>query len=190
MALCPFADYFNHAEEGCEFDYDASGCWLTADRDYRAGEEIFVSYGKHTNDFLLVEYGFTLSPNRWDNIKLDEYILPKLKASQKNLLEAHGLMGNYALDSSDICYRTQAAIRGLVLSKAKLRQFLAGENDGEEEQGTVDRKCVEILVEFQKGARKRQITIDKLSKSPHKECLTERWKQLDNMISSGIQRWC
>lgn len=43
------------------------------------GQEVYISYGNHSNDFLLTEYGFILSstsstPNHYDEIPLDEYM--------------------------------------------------------------------------------------------------------------------
>ena len=43
---------------------------------------MFVSYGPHSNDFLLVEYGFILESNKCDSIPLDHLILPLLSTSQ------------------------------------------------------------------------------------------------------------
>ena len=34
MVLCPFADYFNHADRGCEVSFDESGYTVTSDRNY------------------------------------------------------------------------------------------------------------------------------------------------------------
>ncbi|KAF2094437.1 SET domain-containing protein [Rhizodiscina lignyota] len=188
MALCPFADYFNHAEDGCDFDSNPSGCWITADRDYDAGDELFVSYGKHSNDFLLVEYGFVLPQNKWDTIKLDDYILPKLTASQKDVLQEFSLFGDYTLDSSQICYRSQATLLGLVLPKAKWRRFLNGEYDSEHEQPAMDKKCLTILLQYQDDIGKNLRAIEQLQKCPEKDALAERWKQIETMVHNTVQR--
>ena len=34
MVLCPFIDYFNHADHGCEVSFDATGFTVTSDRIY------------------------------------------------------------------------------------------------------------------------------------------------------------
>jgi len=80
--------------------------------EYHAGEEIYVSYGAHTNDFLLAEYGFVLMANRWDKICLDDVILPRLSPVQKKLLQDRELFGPFLLDIKTLgCRKTQAAIR-------------------------------------------------------------------------------
>jgi hypothetical protein len=63
-----------------------------------AGSEIHISYGNHSNDFLLAEYGFIMSENEHDLISLDDLLLPLFSASQKAPLEEKGFLGNYVLD--------------------------------------------------------------------------------------------
>ncbi|KAI9754435.1 MAG: hypothetical protein M4579_004703 [Chaenotheca gracillima] len=55
MALCPFSDYFNHADTGCPVTFGADGITISSDKNYDVGDEIYVSYGNHSNDFLLTE---------------------------------------------------------------------------------------------------------------------------------------
>lgn len=67
MAMVPFADMFNHTRRGgCHVTFDRKGCTILADKAYAIGEELFISYGDHSNDFLLVEYGFVLDDGRWE----------------------------------------------------------------------------------------------------------------------------
>jgi hypothetical protein len=81
MALLPFADYFNHSDVEvriffflllrctriilsdlsnifffqCDVKFDGDGYTLSATEDYEAGDEVYMSYGSHPNDFLLAE---------------------------------------------------------------------------------------------------------------------------------------
>ena len=34
MVLCPFVDYFNHADHGCDVAFDETGYTVTSNRDY------------------------------------------------------------------------------------------------------------------------------------------------------------
>lgn len=148
MALCPFADFFNHAAEGCHFDSNEKGCSITADRDYSAGEELYISYGKHSNEFLLVEYGFVLQDNEWDAFNLDSKILPLLKASKRDTLQNYNLLAKYMLGpvgDCQFCYRSQAALRVSWLPDSNWLKFLTGEDDGEAEQPLIDSKCRDII---------------------------------------------
>lgn len=67
MALVPFADFFNHADKGCIVEFNHKGFTIYADKTYEKGEELYISYGSHSNDFLLVEYGFTLKENVYNS---------------------------------------------------------------------------------------------------------------------------
>ncbi|KAF2401991.1 SET domain-containing protein [Trichodelitschia bisporula] len=111
LALCPVADYLNHAGSGCAFESNPRECRIVCDRTYEEGEEVVVSYGPHTNAFLLVEYGFTLKHNPHDTLCLDSVILPGLSEEQEEWLEAHNYLGGYVLSSSGFCFRTQVALR-------------------------------------------------------------------------------
>lgn len=101
MCLCPFGDYFNHQDQGgsggadsrlpCDVTFSSEGFTITARRDYNPGEEVFVSYGAHSNDFLLVEYGFVMDDNRDDRIELDPVFMDLLKDKAiKSALEERG----------------------------------------------------------------------------------------------------
>ncbi|KAF1991184.1 SET domain-containing protein [Aulographum hederae CBS 113979] len=184
MALCPFADYFNHADHGCDFATNARKGWITCDRDYNEGEEVYVSYGNHNNDMLLAEYGFILEQNCWDEVMLDEAIMPRLSASQKELLEEYGFLGNYVLDNDQICHRSQAVLRVLLQPKGKSVRFLRGDDDGESEQGLVDELRVKVLREYKSTIEKRLETImgmDGESMS-QRVILTDRWKQILGLL--------
>ncbi|PNS19608.1 hypothetical protein CAC42_7452 [Sphaceloma murrayae] len=115
MVMCPFLDFMNHcpAGEGCTVKVGDDGFTLVADRDYNINEEILGTYGAHSNDKLLVHYGFTVPNSADDSISLDSAIMPNLTISQKHDLEAVGFLGNYSLTPStnEICFRTQVALR-------------------------------------------------------------------------------
>ncbi|KAI9050359.1 hypothetical protein LZ554_005525 [Drepanopeziza brunnea f. sp. 'monogermtubi'] len=64
MALNPFADYFNHTSSGnaCNVSFSQTGYTVTSTSTppLTRGAEIYISYGPHSNDFLLAEYGFII----------------------------------------------------------------------------------------------------------------------------------
>ena len=82
LALLPLADMFNHADVGCRVTFSTSGYEVLANRKYQKGEEVFISYGEHSNDYLLGEYGFLPAENQWDAICLDETILTAFNETQ------------------------------------------------------------------------------------------------------------
>lgn len=126
MALCPFADYFNHSEEGCEVAYDSNRYTFTATRDYEEGEEIFATYGHHSTDVLWVEYGFVPKENKWDSLSLDDIIFSELGRNAVGLLKEEQYFGNYTVASTGPCFRTEVAAALTYLNPEDWRQYTMG----------------------------------------------------------------
>jgi hypothetical protein len=210
-AMCPFMDYFNHSDVGCDPESDSTGYSVTADREYKAGEEVFVSYGAHTNDFLLVEYGFILDSNRNDAIPLDHLILPLLSNDQASALKDDGFHGNYTLFTKEptICHRTQAVLRLILLDNRRYSAFVGGDDDGSKDQVRVNEYLAGILTKYsrqiidtleelerlkvrsseQKG-KSGQSKVTKGEKSlveaGHRDVLLRRWKQIRDLVNTAI----
>ena len=76
-----------------------------------SGEEVFTSYGSHSNDFLMAECkdhemnqlqdqpssysldGFILQNNQWDSVPLDDILLPMLSEDSQRALLKFGYLG-------------------------------------------------------------------------------------------------
>jgi hypothetical protein len=207
-AMCPFMDYFNHSDTGCNPESDSKGYSVTADREYKAGEEVFVSYGSHTNDFLLAEYGFILDKNQNDSIPLDHLLLPLLSNAQAEALKEDGFHGNYTLFLNEpiICHRTQAVLRLLLLDNKRYSSFVGGDDDGSKEQGRVNDHLVGILTKYSRQiintleeleqfetediTREKRTTRQSKDKSKtkteHKDVLLRRWKQIRDIVNTAI----
>ena len=90
LAQSPFSDYFNHtsSRSACDVSFSASGYTFTTLAKIKKGEEVYISYGNHSNDFLLAEYGFILpeegGENQWDEVLLDAFMLRLFSAKQKS----------------------------------------------------------------------------------------------------------
>ena len=137
MIMCPFIDLFNHADQGCGVQSDENGFKVIADRDYEAGEELHLTYGSHSNDFLLTEYGFILDKNDDDRIPLDQLILGSLKMQQEKMLEDAGYLGEYSLYADGtVCFRTEAVARYVVCGKAAFKKTIAGKWQDDEMDDT------------------------------------------------------
>jgi hypothetical protein len=70
------------------------------------GEEVLATYGAHSNDKLMVHYGFIhaltmqhASPD--DEVRLDHVIIPHLSEETKSQLQDVGFLGGYALLPSE-----------------------------------------------------------------------------------------
>ncbi|KAK0749578.1 hypothetical protein B0T18DRAFT_437070 [Schizothecium vesticola] len=192
MALQPVADLFNHADAGCGVAFDEEQFIISADRDYDEGEELFISYGAHGNDFLLVEYGFVLERNRWDEVELDEVLLPELTKRQKGLLEEKGFLGNYVLDAETECFRTQVAVRLLSMPLVRdWERFVDEEEEGSEEvQRRADRILVGILRTFldKVWAVKAELEEVTTGEEGQREMLMNRWRQIEGLLEATIRR--
>ncbi|KAL8967319.1 MAG: hypothetical protein Q9183_002976 [Haloplaca sp. 2 TL-2023] len=164
MVMCPLVDLFNHNDTGCHVKFEASGYTVISDKDYgmyswvhirlfanlcpsEAGDEVFVSYGRHSNDFLLVECestcncesrpmakverkdGFVLEKNQWDSTSVDTFVMDACAGTPvEKQLQVAGYLGtsDYTLSQDGICYRTEVAIRAQTLARADWERFIEG----------------------------------------------------------------
>jgi len=190
MTLNPFADYFNHSSAGCTVTFSPSGYMITTPTPIKKGEEIYITYGNHSNDFLLVEYGFVLEVNDWDEVSLDEFILPLLGVQQQDMLERAGFLGKYILDKHTVCYRTQVALRSLSLSSRKWQRFVGGLDTGEKEQKGVDKILLKVLSLYRGEVSRVLAGLSEQHSglSEHKETLFRRFKQIDSMLTAAVDR--
>jgi hypothetical protein len=190
MALNPVADYFNHADEGCTVEFGSNGFTIFSDRVYEKGEEIFISYGKHSNDFLLTEYGFILSENTWDEIRLDHVILPEFSTTQLDYLSNAGFLGNYILDQRTVCHRTQVALRLLCMPLRSWYRFVSGEDDGEKDQGKVNQTLLKSLRSFEDQTKVvlKRLTLIKTGLDSQRDMLRRRWQQIHGLLEAAIMR--
>lgn len=73
---------------------------------------------------LLVEYGFTLAANPWDEASLDACLCPVFSAAQRARLRDAGFWKRYVLDATTPCYRMLTAVRMLCLAPPRWRAVL------------------------------------------------------------------
>uniref|UniRef100_A0A093VS94 Ribosomal N-lysine methyltransferase set11 n=1 Tax=Talaromyces marneffei PM1 TaxID=1077442 RepID=A0A093VS94_TALMA len=128
MAMVPFADYFNHTDDAeCEVHFDGKSYTFRATRLYKKGEEIYMSYGPHPNDFLFVEYGFYLETNESDAIFLDDIIFKDFTVAEKEELIRQRYYGNYQITlESGPCFRTEVAASMKCMSRRNWRNYIQG----------------------------------------------------------------
>ncbi|KAI1488396.1 SET domain-containing protein [Biscogniauxia mediterranea] len=188
MCLQPVADLFNHADEGCNVSFDDEGFSIKATSAYAAGDEVKICYGRHSGDFLLVEYGFVMDDNRWDEFPLDDFILPKLDGRQKERLEEVGFLGKYVLDREAVCHRTQVALRLVCCGFREWKRFVDGIDDGEASQGKVDEVLLDILGQLSGHIEENRASVLNLEagEPEQKELLLKRWEQIQNLVAANI----
>ena len=191
LALIPFADYFNHADVGCEVTFSPSGYQICTDRQIEKGEEICISYGNHSNDFLLAEYGFILDENKWDEISLDEVILPLFSEGQKEKLKEAGFLGGFVLDGEMVCYRTQVALRLLCMPPNSWQHLVRnGLGDEDKHQVGVNKillKALNALLDSA-DARIEQVKGLDCGLLSQRDTLSKRWNQIRLLLNSALSR--
>ncbi|KAF2010827.1 SET domain-containing protein [Aaosphaeria arxii CBS 175.79] len=186
----PIADLFNHADVGCDASFSQQGYKFIADRVYHAGEEIYTSYGDHSNDFLLTEYGFVLPENRWDAVSLDDILLPRFTEQQKNDLRDKGFLGKYFLyQETGCCFRTQVALRMLCCTYEDWQQFADAESEGEASQGQVNVLLLQILNTYVEAIQQtlKDMEGTDIGETNQRELLAGRWKQIEIMVAQAIK---
>ncbi|KAJ2745330.1 hypothetical protein GGI20_002262 [Coemansia sp. BCRC 34301] len=139
ITLAPILDLLNHsglASISTLFDAERGEFVIKTNRPFKAGQEVFISYGPHDNLFLLAEYGFALEQNPYQHLELDhaadlwvaaakvrmqglKRVAPASPAdidTLVNTLTQHGLWGGFALlpDDDEPPYRLQLALRLLL----------------------------------------------------------------------------
>ncbi|KOS22369.1 Ribosomal N-lysine methyltransferase set11 [Escovopsis weberi] len=202
MALQPIADLFNHLPgDHCEAAFvPGEGFRFTANRAYAAGEELYVCYGAHGNDTLLVEYGFSLPGelNAWDEIALFDFLAPLFSAKQRILLKEAGFWGRYALDRNSACYRTQTALRLLCIRPDAWLDVVAGDRDEDMDREVVDARWRTELRKIRAEVKAMSIHVDtsRFATFSDKDVvgatamrlLSQRWAQILELIDLELER--
>lgn len=192
MVLQPVADLFNHSPDGCKVSFDDTCFTITTTTSYNEGDELFIRYGSHSNDFLLVEYGFTLpgSMNPWDEICLDPYLCSEFTKRQRAELEETGFWGKYMLDSETACYRTHTALRMLCCSYSRWRAVLDGERDEDQDQEAVSEGLVVVLTRCGDDVMSKLNELDRCTVGNEDmiRSLRTRWLQMMELVDVSIER--
>ncbi|PNP39039.1 hypothetical protein TGAM01_v205337 [Trichoderma gamsii] len=193
LALIPVADLFNHADVGCRVYYSPEGYHIVADSNYEKGEELYISYSSHSNDYNLLEYGFIPDENPSDDVYIDDVILPKLSASQKADLEKQDLLGEYPLgEATEEFRRTQAVLRLLCCTTKEFKRFLNDEEKGHDVQSRIDEYLVKLLNEYLNdivAKRLREVDALKVGLEDQRALLTKRWMQIEVIARRKIERY-
>jgi hypothetical protein len=181
----------------CQVQLSAEGYTVTPTTSAcPASTQIFVTYGCHSNDFLLVEYGFILpsSKNKWDEVSITSLILPRLSAAHQEILEREGFLGNYMFDKSTFCFRTQAAARLKLIDNPNSqmarrrvdlwRRFLSGSEDGERERFSVEEFLLSLLDGLQESADEVATKVEALQNQQVAGIVKMRWEQILAMKES------
>jgi hypothetical protein len=170
--------------------FDQESFTIRTRRAYEEGEEVFISYGRHSNDFLLAEYGFILDENKWDEVGLDEPVLSQLSQEQRTDLEDAGFSGNYRLDAETVCYRTQVAVRRMCMPVDRWKKLVEGLEDAEAMKGKVDNMIVKLLRAYEKDVLGIISELEGMKEGTEsqRELLVRRWSQIRVLVEDTMRR--
>lgn len=192
MVLQPIADLFNHASDGCLVAFDRHAFTFTTAGPHLPGDELFIRYGAHSNDFLLVEYGFTMpaSLNPWDEACLDPYLCPLFSSDRRSRLDEAGFWGNYMLDAQTACYRTRTALRLLCLPPNHWSAVLDGSREEDRDDEAVNEALVNILLRGEADMRAKISQLDAMTveREETRASLRSRLLQVLQLFVATISR--
>ncbi|CCC68383.1 hypothetical protein NCAS_0B02990 [Naumovozyma castellii] len=141
FTLVPYVDFLNHVPEVGEHCYPSltttkhetelkAFTIRCGEKGYnQVGEEIFLNYGAHSNDFLSNEYGFVLENNEWNFIDVSEEILEMTEGNLETIsfLKENEYWGDYTINFDDISYRIWVTM-SLIVTKdiRRVEKFIQG----------------------------------------------------------------
>ncbi|KAG2428873.1 hypothetical protein HYH02_014196 [Chlamydomonas schloesseri] len=76
-AICPLIDLFNHtsaAQSEVSYNYFGDSYSVVASRDFKKGEQVFITYGAQSNDSLMQYYGFAELDNPQDTYVISDML--------------------------------------------------------------------------------------------------------------------
>lgn len=109
--MAPYVDFINHSpDDHCNLKIDGKGFQVFTTSAYSRDEQLYFSYGPHSNEFLLTEYGFIIVDNKWDDINVSKEILFLLKPNHVEFLKQYDYFDNYTVNREGMSFRTEVAL--------------------------------------------------------------------------------
>ena len=156
------------------------------------GEEILATYGAHSNEKLLVHYGFICSntstgPSVDDDIRLDHIIIPNLDPKVRDQLQDVGFLGAYALlpASNELCFKTQVAVRAALLTSNEWEYYIANGEDLAVDQTPIVYEFVKkLLQDYRVDAVQKLQVLREQEDTTVRAILCLRWTQIIEAIDA------
>lgn len=131
-----------------------------------------------------------MEENVWDEIVLDDYIIPLVDEKKKEQLRELGFWGNYVLDSRTVCHRTEVVVRAICLPFGRWKLFALGLDDGEKHQSLVNERLLQTIQSYKKEAveRKAQIAVVVEGLESQRAALIKRYTQIIILLEAAMDR--
>lgn len=170
--------------------FSAAGYTLATIAPVVSGEEVSISYGNHSNDFLLAEYGFVIPGvgNEWDEVRLDDMLEGLFSEEKKAVLKERKYWGKWVLDREGPCYRTRVAVGLVRTGVGRWERMVDGGGESKEED--VQELLGRVLREYIEVVKGKIEAVEKATEGveSQKEMLSERWKQIAALIQKYLDR--
>lgn len=153
FTMAPFVDFLNHsATEQCVLKIsNRTGFNVITSSRYEAEDEVFLSYGPHSNEFLLCEYGFYLGENQWNDLDISSDLISLMDETAIAYLKEVSYYNEYTLTETDVSFRTQIALAvieeqsGNLYSNKRLSSFINGIIDESVYEKRIKRRLGAVL---------------------------------------------
>ncbi|EYE98074.1 SET domain-containing protein [Aspergillus ruber CBS 135680] len=194
LGLVPFVDYFNHSDEWtCDVTFKCTNYIFKANRRIEKDEEIYISYGAHTNDFLLIEYGFFLDQNVCDAVYLDNIICRELSPVDEEELKQRDYYGNYEITPTGSCRRLGAVACMKYMDRNDWRSMM----DSNSNKGIDIQKTAKAISDWINAYLKEcETSIESLEtniaaeqderRSARVSMILNRWKQIKSLCEGAL----
>lgn len=117
IILAPFLDCFNHTADisiNVFFDLCNEMFTISTNHIYEPGQQVFINYGPHDNNFLFAEYGFMIENNLYNSVCMDGRVSEFFGKQSQGLIQiliSHGMFNDYFVSNSDRGFRMASAVR-------------------------------------------------------------------------------
>jgi hypothetical protein len=129
-SIIPLADLFNHSssvETRGVFDDESQAYRIQTFTEYKKGDQVFICYGPHSNEILLKYYGFILSHNKFNSIRIfppwEELNIIDKEWKVSLLSELHLNEGKYEITANEIPWNLLTKMRILLMEKEDYLQY-------------------------------------------------------------------
>mmetsp|Transcript_11782 Transcript_11782/g.15376 ORF Transcript_11782/g.15376 Transcript_11782/m.15376 type:complete len:516 (+) Transcript_11782:46-1593(+) len=209
-AMCPMIDFINHKssiESDVSYNYFKDHFAVFTKNDFETGDQVYISYGKKSNDYLLQYYGFVEQNNPYDDYTLTS--LPtfiqkaaeegKIDSTRLALVEKAGLLESldqitFKRDGSFDELSILPALRLLLisdeeLSDKQLQDISIREGILEPVSSKNENACLELLVSslqaelqsFGQGVKQEKSIIKKMKASMSEAEICSRLFRIEKM---------
>lgn len=183
-ALAPFLDLLNHSpgvQVEAAFNEEVRRYEIRTNVQYRKYDQVFICYGHHDNQRLLLEYGFVAADNPHRSVYVTrDLILQHLSCTDKqlqkkwSLLKENGFLENLTFGQDGPSWKLLTALRLLCLSSEEFtcwkKVFLGSFVSESNEQSCMElvrRICQHLLEQTSRVLQEISGCKSKYTTSPH-----------------------